>query len=310
MTQAIRGRHGSATRNREIIARAAGGETLQALASEFGITRQRVDQIIYRKRHAARTAARKLRRMKVCEDCGTQRGKIEAHHDDYDSALAVRWLCRSCHRHADRSMREREARRLLGLRDDAAVLTRSEAAKEVGVAPSTFTAAIKKDALRSVQVGVSKFVSLKDLLGWHEQYLARLALERELRRKKVCVHGHRLTDWNRNAQGACAACAAEKQNSIHGREQPRLTHYAIKEAFADAGFTIDDAAGRLILVSNDDVALKLTCDKKSTWRVAAQGLVRIGEIVGVAEIDVGHASTPDELDSLITHVRAHKQDAA
>lgn len=32
-----------------------------------------------------------------CEVCGTTEGRIDAHHDDYDEPLAVRWLCRRHH---------------------------------------------------------------------------------------------------------------------------------------------------------------------------------------------------------------------
>jgi len=35
-----------------------------------------------------------------CEKCGAER--VEAHHDDYSSPLAVRWLCRRHHIEAHR----------------------------------------------------------------------------------------------------------------------------------------------------------------------------------------------------------------
>jgi hypothetical protein len=44
----------------------------------------------------AAIAAGKLVRQ-PCEVCGLT--KVDAHHDDYDQALAVRWLCRVHHRH-------------------------------------------------------------------------------------------------------------------------------------------------------------------------------------------------------------------
>ncbi len=33
-----------------------------------------------------------------CEICKTEQGKMEAHHDDYNKPLEVRWFCKICHR--------------------------------------------------------------------------------------------------------------------------------------------------------------------------------------------------------------------
>jgi len=37
-----------------------------------------------------------LRRPKFCDNCG-KGCKPEGHHDNYDEALVISWLCRSCH---------------------------------------------------------------------------------------------------------------------------------------------------------------------------------------------------------------------
>lgn len=60
----------------------------------------------YMNKHPSRCAVRavtsaaiesgKLVRPHKCSKCG-HIGKIEAHHDDYNKALEVRWLCKRCH---------------------------------------------------------------------------------------------------------------------------------------------------------------------------------------------------------------------
>lgn len=46
---------------------------------------------------SATKAIREGRLMRApCEVCGA--AKSDAHHDDYAKPLAVRWLCRSCHK--------------------------------------------------------------------------------------------------------------------------------------------------------------------------------------------------------------------
>ncbi len=73
------------------------------LARLLGVSRQRAHQLLNLDAHRARASVRKalksgrLVKPAACDGCGTQPGRLEAHHRDYDLRLDVHWLCIPCH---------------------------------------------------------------------------------------------------------------------------------------------------------------------------------------------------------------------
>jgi len=67
------------------------------------------DPIQARARAAVRKAINsgELVKPAACEECGSKRS-LDAHHDDYDKPVTVRWLCRSCHGTADEIRRAKD----------------------------------------------------------------------------------------------------------------------------------------------------------------------------------------------------------
>lgn len=77
------------------------------------VSRQRLHQLRYPEKHRARKAVAQaistgeLLRPDKCDQC-SRPCKPQAHHDDYDNPLAVRWLCSGkdgCHSKADQRQR-------------------------------------------------------------------------------------------------------------------------------------------------------------------------------------------------------------
>ena len=73
---------------------------------------KKIDAQKYPSKHKARIAvyravrAGTLHKPTNCEECKKKfsKDKIEGHHEDYDKPLEVRWLCRKCHREADKKL--------------------------------------------------------------------------------------------------------------------------------------------------------------------------------------------------------------
>lgn len=94
-------------RNAQIRQAARAGVSLTTLAHRYGVSRQRIWQIVHLARAQAQNAvsqARKrgrLQRPDRCEGCQRRGRQLETHHEDYAQRLSVRWLCPPCHRLAD-----------------------------------------------------------------------------------------------------------------------------------------------------------------------------------------------------------------
>lgn len=77
-------------------------ESLSEIGAKYGISRQRVSQIIFNEKHRARNVTKiaikngKLVRPEKCQSCGIP-CKPESHHEDYSKPLEVEWLCIKCH---------------------------------------------------------------------------------------------------------------------------------------------------------------------------------------------------------------------
>jgi ribosomal protein S27AE len=79
---------------------------LQArVTDKFAAARKRQEA---RRMLAGAVCAGVLVRPAYCSECGQGETQIQAHHDDYNEPLKVRWLCGKCHAAADRAKRLRD----------------------------------------------------------------------------------------------------------------------------------------------------------------------------------------------------------
>ena len=76
------------------------GKGISEIASTFGVSRQRIDQIVhYDKNRCRQILHYQIEHGRItpkpCEICGNP--DTQAHHDDYQKPLEVKWLCKEHH---------------------------------------------------------------------------------------------------------------------------------------------------------------------------------------------------------------------
>jgi len=90
------------------------GVAQSVIARMYGLSRQRVEQLLSPERQAARgvlhgaIASGAVTRPAACSVCGKNNRPVHGHHEDYSKPLEVIWLCGHCHgkRHADQRPRK------------------------------------------------------------------------------------------------------------------------------------------------------------------------------------------------------------
>lgn len=247
---------------------ASGAANMQEIANQFGISRQRVEQIITAEVSAAREAFHRavasgaVVPAEHCQVCGGKDQKITAHHADYGRPYDVIWVCILCHPLLDRGRKRREvANRTKQEMGD--VLTATEAADRIGIPRRSFGAWAKSNRPRSLQRRGFKYYRVADI----DKAIERARLRDS--KKKACKHGHLLTEENRNAAGQCRACIAKKVLQIKtGRTGTVFAStHVVRNALRLAGIGHVQVSGLRFHVGG----LQVTRGHRSPWIVKRKG---------------------------------------
>lgn len=226
-------------RAREISKLLRAGVTYAEIGSRFGISRQRVEQIVSPLKYAARTRLTsalekgRIERPDNCGECGTK-GPVDAHHDDYTRPLDVRWLCTRCHVAADKARRRGTTiGRIPEPSED--IFSAREAAAYLGLNYLHLLRQAKKGRVRTTrgEGRQARYFRRVDL----DRYRTELGSPRPQR--LVCNHGHKRTPENLNRHGNCRACQANHQVTFHDRPRKAMSTYAARIVFTECGYTID-----------------------------------------------------------------------
>lgn len=257
-------------RNAEIRRRVRAGETLSAVGADYGISRQRVEQIVNvtatRARGIASDALRAghITKPAVCQLCG-QRDALQMHHADYDHPLAVVWLCTQCHAVADDA---RNVARKMAVVGDPDMLRAPDAAEYLGVTVSTFYIWARRFGARSA--GGAGGGGRKARL-YRRAELDRLR-ERVVASKRhgpTCTRGHEWIPENiligKSGRRQCRACWSLR---INGRTQHRASKYAVVAALRKLGFNITEHHQNRIAT---DAGIVLSAGGRSPWIVWRNG---------------------------------------
>jgi transposase len=265
-------RRGTLERNREIVSRVRGGESMAAVARDVALTRSRVEQIVHRQQHQARelTAAAisrgDLTRGTTCQMCGGL--AAETHHYDYAAPEHFVSLCTRCHAAADVLRQRHEAERIVG----ESLYNSREAARYIGVTVGTFLKYVRRYRIRharSPERGGAAYLRAADL------ERARIAVVANRAPRDHCARGHRMTPDNtwttERGRILCKACNSLAANG-QVKRCARASRYVVLQALRIVGAeAVCDTHGRRLRFTLGATTFEATNGGGSPWIIRVGG---------------------------------------